>query len=298
MPRVLLISSYTADSHVGGQTSAFVLRRLGVDVTWLPTTLFGRHPGWGDPGGTATDISILRKMWGAIQDQIREQGRYFDAVMSGYLGDHDHVGLVVEIIDHLKPKTVLIDPVMGDGKLYIDEKRAEAICDHLVPRAHICTPNLWEWRYITGALRDHPPRPPSPLTGVRETVVTSVPSADEDSEADRIGARLFHQTLTGQTIAGQALAGQTLAYEIAHARFQTVPNGGGDALAAAYLAHRLKDRSPDDALARSVSAVFTMMQAANATEVGELPFIRAQDALCAAPTLPIRSLSLDQGPSS
>ncbi|MGB6318973.1 MAG: bifunctional hydroxymethylpyrimidine kinase/phosphomethylpyrimidine kinase [Litorimonas sp.] len=260
MTRVLLISSFTSTSHVGSVVSAFVLRRMGVDVTVLPTTLFGRHPGWGAPGGDVVPTDKLTGMWEAVADQLQADGSHFDAVMTGYMGETGHVVLANRIIGTLEPNCVLIDPVMGDGSradggLYIPQDRAEAICDLLVPLADIATPNLWEWRYITGNLDEAPDTPPRPLAGVDETLVTSV------ADGARIGAVLFE--------GGRA-------HRVLHDRYSGVPNGGGDTLAAAYLGQRLHGTAPEQALVRSVSAVFAVMGEADRTDAGELPLIRAQ----------------------
>lgn len=277
--RILLISSFTATSHVGSVVSAFVLRRMGINVTVLPTTLFGRHPGWGVPGGDIVPTEKLIDMWEAVHAQAQP----FDAVMTGYMGEIGHIDLAATIIDTLKPKTVLVDPVMGDGSradggLYISQNRAEAICDKLIPRAHIATPNLWEWRYITGNLDETPETSPRPLVGVDETLVTSV------TDGDRIGAMLFEGGLT---------------HAIMHKRYEGVPNGGGDTLAAAYLGQRLRGDAPRDALVHSVSAVFAIMGAATtgddeAVDAGELPVIRAQrflDTDSGAPQLTLETRS-------
>ncbi|MEL6686581.1 MAG: bifunctional hydroxymethylpyrimidine kinase/phosphomethylpyrimidine kinase [Pseudomonadota bacterium] len=273
-----MISSFTASSHVGSVVSAFVLRRMGIDVTVLPTTLFGRHPGWGVPGGAIVPIEQLKDMWAAIRDQMQAQSFTYDAIMTGYMGCLDHVTLAASIIDDLKPATVLVDPVMGDGSrteggLYIPGDRAEAICDLLVPRATITTPNLWEWRYITGNLSESADRLPSALTGVDETLVTSV------SQGDQIGAMLFTENHHHQTF---------------HDRFDGVPNGGGDTLAAAYLGQRLRGVSAKEALGHSVSAVFAIMREATRTDAGELPLIRAQNYLDpdgGAPELTVEAVS-------
>lgn len=277
--RILLISSFTATSHVGSVVSAFVLRRMGINVTVLPTTLFGRHPGWGVPGGDIVPTEKLTGMWEAVHAQSQP----FDAVMTGYMGEVGHIDLAATIIDTLKPKTVLVDPVMGDGSradggLYISQDRAEAICDQLIPRAHIATPNLWEWRYITGNLDEAPETPPRPLAGMNETLITSV------TDGDRIGAMLFED---GKT------------HRIMHKRYAGVPNGGGDTLAAAYLGQRLRGDNPCAALLHSVSAVFAIMGAAiegedDAIDAGELPVIRAQrflDADGGAPELTVETTS-------
>ena len=274
MARILLISSLTAASHVGATVSAFVMRRLGVDVAVLPTTLFGRHPGWGAPGGGVTPPKTLRGMWDGVRAQVDQRGRGFDAVMTGYMGHLDHVALAADIIDALKPPHVLVDPVMGDageagGGLYVPEARAEAICDRLVPRAHILTPNHWEWRYITGATDEPASAPPRALAGVRETLVTSV------EDGARIGAMLFENGITRRVM---------------HERFDDMPHGGGDALAADYLAHRVLGADPAQSLGTAVSSVFAMMRAAEAMDAGELPFVRAQSTLADAPPLEVETL--------
>jgi len=153
-----------------------------------------------------------------------------------------------------------------------------SICDQLIPRADIATPNLWEWRYITGNLAEAPETLPRPLVGVDETLVTSV------TDGERIGALLFE-------------GGRT--HRIMHERFAGVPNAGGDTLAAAYLGHRLRGDDPCAALLHSVSAVFAIMGAAidgdgKASGMGELPVIRAQkflDADGGAPELDVVTLS-------
>lgn len=278
MTRVLMISSFTAASHVGSVVSAFVLRRMGVDVTVLPTTLFGRHPGWGPPGGKIVSTEELTHMWEAVREQSERQALPFDAVMTGYMGEVGHVDLAASIIEEMKPQLTLVDPVMGDGSrtqdgLYIPEDRAEAICDLLIPKANIATPNLWEWRYMTGNLHEGHDTLPRPLTGVDETLVTSV------AQGGKIGAMLFSEGSQ---------------YRILHDRFEGVPNGGGDTLAATYLGFRLNGEAPVPAFRHCISAVFAIMKTANETDAGELPLIRAQKFLDTdgdAPELPIERLS-------
>lgn len=278
MTRVLLISSFTASSHVGSVVSAFVLRRMGIDVTVLPTTLFGRHPGWGKPGGKIVPTTELTDLWDAVREQSNQQQLPFDAIMTGYMGEVGHVSLAASIIDDIKPKLTLVDPVMGDGSrtqggLYIPEDRAEAICDQLIPRADIATPNLWEWRYITANLNEGEDTLPRPLTGVKETLITSV------AQGRNIGAMLFSDTAQ---------------YRILHDRFEGVPNGGGDTLAATYLGFRLQGEAPLPAFQHCISALFAIMKTADQTDAGELPLIRAQKFLDAdgdAPELPVETLS-------
>lgn len=211
----------------------------------LPTTLMGRHPGWGAPGGGAVNPDLLRDIW----EGVKAQDLHFDAVLTGYMGDTAHVDLCADIIGHVRAQNpsaiIAVDPVMGDhGRLYIPETRAEAIIKHLVPLADFITPNLWELEYIQTRRATLPPR-----------LITSFPSSDQ------IGA----QWDDGETTC-----------HVSHPKFDSVPHGGGDSLAALFLGRRLSGQTPQDALAASVSSVYEIMRAADALDAGELPLVRMQ----------------------
>lgn len=260
MKTVLVISSFVASSQVGATASAFCLRRLGVEAVVLPTTLMGRHPGWGPPGGGATQVEQLESMWQAI----RKQGLRFDAVFSGYMGHVDHVALTARIIRDIKMDNpnalVLVDPVMGDdGNLYIPEDRAQAIRTDLIPLADILTPNVWELSYLTGTQSNTVTAlVQSAKAWNADVLITSVPVDNE------IGALL----VTPQD-----------AFLVQHKKFGKVPHGGGDALAATYLAHNLLGLSPRKTLEFSVASIFEVMSAAMNLDAGELPLVRKQNAL-------------------
>jgi len=271
MKTALVISSYVAASRVGATASAFCLRRLGIETIVVPTTVLGRHPGWGAPGGQPLEASHLRDMWSAI----KAQNLKIDAVMTGYLADDTHIDIAAEIIADVKTTNpnafILVDPVMGDdGRLYVPESRANALTTKLLPLADFITPNAWELSYITD-------KPATHLENILETLstmntaclVTSVPYGDA------IGA-VF--------VDGPAR------YFVHHEAFTSVPHGGGDSLAATFLAHLLLGELRRDALAKSVASVFAILSAAVERDAGELPLIRQQDALLIAKPLPIEIL--------
>ena len=248
MKTILVISSFVAASRVGATASAFCLRRLGHDVVVLPTTLMGRHPGWGKPGGGAVPAARMTKMWEAI----KAQDIHFDAILTGYMGEIEHISLAADIIQSLKTAnpalTVLVDPVMGDeGRLYIPEARALAICKQLIPLASVITPNVWELSYMTNA---------AGMDARCETLVTSV------AINDQIGAEYTSHSSTSV---------------VSHKKFDSVPHGGGDALAGLFLGHHLNDHDPIISMSKAVAGVFKMMTAANELDAGELPLIRTQN---------------------
>ena len=245
IPKTLILSSTVASSRVGASAASFCLQRLGIETVVLPTTVMGRHPGWGKPGGAAVQAEILNDVWAGV----KAQGIIFDAVLTGYMGHLEHIQLGVDIIEHVRstnPKALItVDPVMGDhGRLYIPEPRAAAIINKLIPQANFITPNLWELEYIQNHLDSLPAR-----------LVTSVP------DGENIGA---------------VWEGEVERWQVSHTQFETVPHGGGDSLAALFLGRRLLGETPKHALAKSVASVFEIMRAANALDSGELPLIRMQ----------------------
>ena len=245
IPKTLILSSTVAASLVGASAASCCLQRLGVETIILPTTLMGRHPGWGKPGGGPTDIAILRDVWSGVMAQNIK----FDAVLTGYMGDTAHIDLGVEIIETVKarnPKALIaVDPVMGDhGQLYISEARAAAMIDRLIPKADFITPNMWELDFITSRLTDLP-----------DLLITSV--------------------LDGENIGAVWQDGQNR-WQVSHTKFDSVPHGGGDSLAALFLGRRLLGEAPARALAKSVASIFEIMRAADALDAGELPLVRMQ----------------------
>jgi pyridoxine kinase len=185
----------------------------------------------------------------------------------------------------------LIDPVMGDaGRLYVAPDIAEAVKTRLVPLADILTPNLWELSFLTGedyaTLLQSPLRAakaarglskaPSAAAAGTEVLVTSVPFPPNKTESsqdiqDMIGSVLVrkgHEPLF-----------------ISHEKFARVPHGGGDTLAAAYLARRLNGERAEISLAKSMGSIFQIMstaasrEAAARTAMSEIPLTAAQDAL-------------------
>lgn len=252
MKTVLVISSFVAASHVGANTSAFCLRRLGHNVIILPTTLMGRHPGWGKPGGGAVDVQVLQEMWTAIKAQPIQ----IDAVLSGYMGAQDHISLTEGIIKYVKSKnpeaTILIDPVMGDdGQLYIPKARADAIKNRLAPMADILTPNMWELSYLSNL-------------------------NDVTASVEKLGIDVLVTSLRRDKHIGAALFGPTN-NQIYHPHFEKVPHGGGDALAGLFLAQLLSGQDKIMAMQLAVSGVFAMMETAARELHTELPLVETQD---------------------
>ncbi|MDP3495748.1 MAG: bifunctional hydroxymethylpyrimidine kinase/phosphomethylpyrimidine kinase [Hyphomonadaceae bacterium] len=164
MPLVLVISSYVAASRVGGGIAPYVLGPMKVDPVHIPTCLFGRHPGWGPPGGGPVTADTMAKMLEGVE--ANNLFGLMDAVVTGHFSVPDQIAITCDAIDRIRatPRRqshqhfpekplIIIDPVMGDEApgLYIKPETASALMADLVPRADIIAPNLWEFARLIGA---------------------------------------------------------------------------------------------------------------------------------------------------
>ncbi|MFZ0267193.1 MAG: pyridoxine kinase, partial [Caulobacter sp.] len=67
MPLALIISSHVAGSQVGATAQAAALAQFRIDSMVVPTVLYGRHPGWGPPGGAPTPIEVVEGMLEGVE---------------------------------------------------------------------------------------------------------------------------------------------------------------------------------------------------------------------------------------
>ena len=82
MATALILSSHVASSRVGGSVQALALAQFKIDPVLAPTVLFGRHPGWGAPGGAPTPIEVFEGMIDGIEaNGVLERT---DLVITGY----------------------------------------------------------------------------------------------------------------------------------------------------------------------------------------------------------------------
>jgi pyridoxine kinase len=246
MPAVLILSSFVASSRVGGGAQAMALARLGIEPILVPTVLFGRHPGWGPPGGQVVDAQTMQ----AILEGIAAQGVFatLGAVITGYFSTPDQVALAGQVLDAVRAASpeagLIVDPIMGDenGGLYVKDAVAEALAAELLPRADLVAPNAWELTRLSGCTVTDPGSAAFAAAVIRKpTLVSSV------TVGDRIG--VVYADARGATVAS-------------HPRTASAPNGTGDLLTALFTAGLVLDLEPADALAAAVSGVAAAVAAA------------------------------------
>lgn len=263
MPLALLISSHVAGSQVGATAQAAALTQFRIDTMVVPTVLFGRHPGWGVPGGAPVPIEVVEGML----DGLEANGLFglTDIVITGYFASAAQVRAAARAIDAVRaaPRdgasarkpTIIVDPTMGDaGKgLYVPAEVADAIAADLIPRADIVAPNAWELQRLTGAeVRD-------PAGAVRAARLLNKPVIVSSVQR---GAEI-----------GVVYADRKEGWLAAHAKAERSPSGTGDLLTALFAASILEGQTLSYGLARAVGGVAETVTAANIWNAPELPIV-------------------------
>ena len=272
MPFALILSSFVAASRVGGGAQALALMPFGIDAAVIPSVLFGRHPGWGAPGGGPVEAQTMREMIDAVA--ANGLNGQTDAVICGYFVDADQVRLAGETIDRVRSAQplakVVVDPVLGDeGRgFFVSDEVCQAVKAELIPRADLVTPNVFELEFLAGR----------PLHGVsdliaaarglkRPALVTSAPA--------------------GEGEIGVLYVDETTVVLAAHRRLKTVPQGTGDLICALYAAGLIEGLAPAAALERAARATAEAVETADALRVNELPIVALGDRLV-RPTAEVR----------
>ena len=263
MPSALIMSSHVAGSRVGGSAQAAALVQFKIDSFVVPTVLYGRHPGWGAPGGAAVPIEAFEGML----DGIEANGLFglTDLVITGYFASAEQVRAAARAIDAVKaaPRDeasarkpiVVVDPTIGDsGKgLYVPVEVAQAIQAELIPRADLLAPNAWELQRLSG-------------------------SEARDPRAAVAAARLMPCPVLVSSVSrggeiGVVYADKREAWLAAHARHDRAPNGTGDLITALFAASMLEGQTISYGLARAMGGLVETIASANAWAAPELPIV-------------------------
>jgi pyridoxine kinase len=274
---ILSIQSDVVYGHVGNSAARFALQRLGHEIWTLPTVLLSNHAGYASVAGESLPADLLRR----LIDGLDANGRlaHCDAVLSGYFGHADHAAIVADAVLKVKaanPEAIYcLDPVFGDaGRAYAKPGVAEAMARQLLPLADIITPNAFE------------------LSSLASVPIRNAGDARE--AARRLGRPLVVATSVpeGERRIGTLAVTKNQAWFASTPLLENPPHGSGDLLAALFLAHYLKTRSLQDALARASASVFHILSESVKAGSQELLLIENQDALIDLPTVPELHLAM------
>jgi pyridoxine kinase len=226
-----------------------------VEARLIPSVLFGRHPGFGPPGGGAVGPETYQ----SVLEGAEAQGALAaDLILTGYFALPEQVEMAAAAIDRARAEPVkpivLVDPILGDETrgLYVKPEVEAKVRELLIPRADVLAPNLWELQRITGLeAKDAEGAAAAARTLSTPVLVSGVPGG-----ADQICV-LY--------VDGKA------AWLACHARAVETPKGTGDLLKALFAASLIEHVPPQTALVRAVGGVADAVEAAVAADLDDLP---------------------------
>ncbi len=269
------IQSSVAYGHVGNSAAVFPLQRLGHEVWPVLTVHFSNHTGYGEWRGPLLAPSDVAD----VITGIGERGVLgeADAVLSGYQGDPAVGAVILDAVAQVRaanPRAVYCcDPVMGDvGRgMFVKPGIPEFMRDTVVPAADIVTPNHFELDFLAGT-----------TTRTLDEVLAAVERVRATGPRDVLVTSVLHDGVPAGSLDVVAVSDEG-AWAVTTPLLPISPNGCGDVTAALYLAHLLTTRSPAEALARTTSSVFAILEATLAAGTREIRLVAAQDAIAGPP---------------
>lgn len=262
MKAVLSIQSQVAGARVGNSVAAFALERLGVPVIALPTTLLGRRPDRGAPGGGPVEAAKLASMVEALDADGALKG--VSHILSGYIALPEQAEVVLDAVRRVKAANpsaqYVCDPVMGDTPgAFVTPEIIDAIRKRLAPAADVLTPNHWELETLAGAQL---PTLETTHAGARSfgkpIIVTSAPRA---------------------TGVATLYASPSATWLVETPKIAGAPKGAGDLFTALYVARRALGQSVVVALEAAAGAVHDIIVHSTLEGAAHLAVISAQDKL-------------------
>ena len=266
---ILSIQSHVAYGHVGNASAAFCMQRLGVEVWPIHTVQFSNHTGYGDWKGRVFDGGMIDE----VVEGIAERGVLptCDGVLSGYMGSADIGHAILSAVERVRvanPKAMYCcDPVIGDvGRgIFVRPGIPEFMREQAVPAADIVTPNQFELELLTDvevrnigdahraveALRD---------AGPKVVLVTSLITDETPDDAIDLMAADGQGTFRVRT-----------------PKIDISVNGAGDAIAALFYVHYLRDGSAASALAKASSSIYGLLKRTKDAGSREILTVAAQD---------------------
>jgi pyridoxine kinase len=271
MSTILSIQSHVAYGHVGNSAAVFPMQRLGVEVWAVPTVNFSNHTGYGQWRGPLIPADVVRDVVTGIGE--RDAFAEVDAVLSGYQGGPDIGGVILETVAAVKaanPAAIYAcDPVMGNAKsgCFVAPEIPVLLRERVVPQADLITPNQFELGFLTGT---EPRTVEETLAAVDEVramgpsmvLVTSVERPDAPEETIEMMACFPDGAWIVQT-----------------PRLPMKANGSGDVTAALFTSHLVMGRSPEEALARTTSSVWDLLDTTLRSGRRELQLVQSQDTI-------------------
>ena len=265
---LLSIQSHVAYGHVGNSAAVFPLQRMGVEVWPIHTLQYSNHPGYREWKGQVFEAGLIRDIVAGIEK--RGVLGECDGVLSGYMGSAEIGTAIVDAVATVKRANpsakYCCDPVIGDvGRgIFVREGIPEFIKEKAVPAADIITPNQFELDYLAGSESKTLAEVLAAMKivhglGPRAILVTSLHA--DDTPEDSID--MLASDETGR-------------FRLRTPRLELMVNGAGDAIAALFFAHYLRDGKIREALSKAGSAIFGVLSKTAEAGAPEIQIVTAQ----------------------
>ncbi|CAB0805392.1 pyridoxamine kinase [Corynebacterium diphtheriae] len=268
---ILSIQSHVSYGHVGNSAAVFPLQRIGHEVWPVHTVNFSNHTGYGQWGGELIPAAQVRN----VIDGMEQRGAFerIDAILSGYQGGSDIADVIVDAVARIKeanPQAVYAcDPVMGNAKsgCFVSDLIPPLLRDKVVPVAGIITPNQFELEYLTGV-------PAHDTTSTLEAI-----AAAQEMGPDTVLVTSVRRPETPADAIEMIAANGQGAWLVRTPFIDFKRNGSGDVTAALFTGHYIRERNAADALARTASSVFDLIETTFTADSRELLIIESQEAI-------------------
>ncbi|CAB0561074.1 pyridoxal kinase PdxY [Corynebacterium diphtheriae] len=268
---ILSIQSHVSYGHVGNSAAVFPLQRIGHEVWPVHTVNFSNHTGYGQWGGELIPAAQVRN----VIDGMEQRGAFerIDAILSGYQGGSDIADVIVDAVARIKeanPQAVYAcDPVMGNAKsgCFVSDLIPPLLRDKVVPVADIITPNQFELEYLTGV-------PAHDTTSTLEAI-----AAAQEMGPNTVLVTSVRRPETPADAIEMIAANEQGAWLVRTPFIDFKRNGSGDVTAALFTGHYIRERNAADALARTASSVFDLIETTFTADSRELLIIESQEAI-------------------
>ncbi|ARB87815.1 pyridoxal kinase PdxY [Corynebacterium diphtheriae] len=268
---ILSIQSHVSYGHVGNSAAVFPLQRIGHEVWPVHTVNFSNHTGYGQWGGELIPAAQVRN----VIDGMEQRGAFerIDAILSGYQGGSDIADVIVDAVARIKeanPQAVYAcDPVMGNAKsgCFVSDLIPPLLRDKVVPVADIITPNQFELEYLTGV-------PAHDTTSTLEAI-----AAAQEMGPNTVLVTSVRRPETPADAIEMIAANEQGAWLVRTPFIDFKRNGSGDVTAALFTGHYIRERDAADALARTASSVFDLIETTFTADSRELLIIESQEAI-------------------
>lgn len=270
---ILSIQSSVSYGHVGNSAAVFPLQRMGHEVMPVYTVVFSNHTGYGQWGGPLLSGENVRDIVQGID--ARGGLDRVQLVLSGYQGGDDIGDAILDAVALVKTRNpealYACDPVLGSAQsgCFVAPEVQSLIRDRVVPKADIITPNQFELGFITGT---------NPLT--LDDTLAAVDQAMQAGPSTVLVTSVLRPERPEQTIEMLAVNGDG-AWIVQTPQLPFKANGSGDVTAALFSSHLLESGDIVQALERTASSVFELLENTLASGERELQLIESQEAYVA-----------------